>query len=75
MKILVAPVFLGVTFSVVNLFVDFKSWILLFVGIAVYTILFALITWFFAMNNYEKDIFKGPVKVVFNKLKFVNNRR
>lgn len=72
-KIFVAPVILGVIFSVINIFVDFNNWALIFVGIAVYTVLFAIISWLFAMNDYEKDIFTGPVKAVVKKLKHRTN--
>lgn len=68
-KIFVAPIVLSVTFSVINIFVDFNNWGIMFAGIGVYTVLFALSSWFFAMNDYEKDIFRGPVKLIVNRFK------
>ena len=67
-KIFVAPVVLGVSFSILNMFVDFDNWLIMFAGIIVYTLLFVLASWFFAMNDYEKDIFRTPVKAVINKI-------
>ena len=67
-NIFVAPVILGVSFSVANIYIDFNSWIRLFAGIGTFAVLFVLISWFFAMNDYEKDIFRGPVKKIFRKL-------
>ncbi len=67
-KIFVAPVVLGVSFSILNIFVDFDNWLIMFAGIITYTVLFVLASWFFAMNDYEKDIFRTPVKAVINKI-------
>lgn len=68
-KIFVAPIVLAVAFSVLNMFVEFDNWFIMFAGIIVYTVLFVLASWFFAMNDYEKDIFRGPVKGIINKVK------
>lgn len=68
-KIFIAPVILGVVFAVINIFIDFNSWMLLLSGIIVYTALFALMSWFIAMNDYERDIFRGPVKAVIKRIK------
>lgn len=68
-KIFVAPIVLAVAFSVLNMFVEFDNWFIMFAGIITYTVLFVLASWFFAMNDYEKDIFRGPVKGIINKVK------
>lgn len=73
-NIFVAPVVLGVTFSIINIYIDLNNWAIMFVGIGLYTILFALISWLFAMNDYEKDIFRGPVKRVINRFKSKKKR-
>lgn len=66
-RIFVAPVILATGVCVINRFVDFDNWGIMLAGIVVYTALFLLASWFFAMNDYEKDIFRGPVKTVINK--------
>lgn len=68
-KIFVAPIILAVAFSVLNMFVEFDNWFIMFAGIITYTVLFVLASWFFAMNDYEKDIFRMPIKSIIRKLK------
>ena len=68
-RIFVVPVILATGVCVINRFVDFDNWGIMLAGIVVYTALFLLTSWFFAMNDYEKDIFRGPVKGIINKLK------
>lgn len=68
-NIFVIPVILGVVFSVINIFVDFNTWGLMFLAIGIYTALFIVMSWLFVMNGYEKDIFVGPVKGIIGKFK------
>lgn len=71
-KMFLFPVGLCVVFLLVLSFADVNNWILLFAGIAAYTILFIAVNWKFVMNDYEKDIFRVPVKKVasiFNRKK------
>ncbi len=63
-KLFVIPIVMCVLTLMLNIFVDFDSWFTLFAGIIVYTVVFALANWIFVMNDYEKDIFRGPVKKV-----------
>ena len=37
--------------------------------IAVYTVLYSVLSWVFAMNNYEKDVVRVPIKKIVKKLK------
>ena len=46
------------------------SWIILISLIVVYTLLYVLGMYFFIMNDYEKDIIRGPVR----KIKFMVTR-
>lgn len=39
-----------------------ENWLMLFMGIAVYTIGYFAITWFFIANQYEKDLIKSFIK-------------
>ena len=38
-------------------------------GVALYTIVFIISMWFIGMNNYERDLFIKPFKIIINKLK------
>ena len=45
-----------------------NSFIWLFLKIAIYTIIYSIFMWFFAMNKYEKEMIIKPVKTIFNKM-------
>ena len=72
-NIFITPLIIGVAFSVINIFVDFNNWGFIFLAIGIYTVLFIVMSWLIAMNDYEKDIFTGPVKAVVKKLKHRTN--
>ncbi|MGN1433975.1 MAG: oligosaccharide flippase family protein [Ruminococcus sp.] len=63
------PVTLCVIFMVVLNFIELSNWVLLFVGIGIYTSIFAVMCWLFVMNDYEKDIFRRPIMFILNKFK------
>ena len=67
-NIYVAPIVMCCLSLLLSCFVDFYSPLLLIVGIITYTVVFCLINWFFVMNDYEKDIFRGPILKIKNKL-------
>ena len=43
------------------------SWIEFLISAIVFTIIYAVCAYFIMMNDYEKDIFRGPVKRIFAK--------
>lgn len=45
-----------------------NSFIWLFLKIAIYTIIYSIFMWLFAMNKYEKEMIIKPVKTIFNKM-------
>lgn len=59
----VVPVALLVLGLSVNKFIDFSmSWILLFTGIIVYTVFFAVGSYFISFNNYERSIMDNTLR-------------
>ena len=50
-------------------FVTLDKWITLLIGIIIYTLVFAIVNWFIVMNDYEKDIFRGPVLKIVRKFR------
>lgn len=44
------------------------NWITFFVGVAVFTAVYAALMYGFAMNDYEKDIVRGPLKKILRVL-------
>ena len=51
---------LGLFFTNKILVID--SWIEFLISAVVFTIIYAISTYFVMMNDYEKDVFRGPVK-------------
>lgn len=68
-NVYIIPILLCIITLIVSLFVDFYSWISFFTGVILFTVLFALFSWIFVMNDYEKDIIRGPIKKIKNKFK------
>ncbi|MBQ8742072.1 MAG: oligosaccharide flippase family protein [Clostridia bacterium] len=60
---LILPCAFGI---ILNLTLDLYNIVLLFVGIAAYTAVYALSMWFFAMNDYEKDLIRRPLKKILS---------
>lgn len=69
LKIFIIPSIMTVFSCILLQFITLDRWITLIIGVVIYSIVFGLLNWFVVMNDYEKDIFKGPV------LKFVNKFR
>lgn len=44
------------------------NWIGLFTGIIIYTAMYAVVTWLFVANDYEKDLIRQPLNKIKNKL-------
>ena len=60
-KLFIIPTIMAaVTIFILN-FVTLDKWITLLIGIIIYTLVFAIFNWLVVMNDYEKDIFRGPV--------------
>lgn len=68
-KMFIIPIALCVISMLIIQFVHLDGWFMLLAGILIYTLLFLGLNWFIVMNDYEKDIFRGPVRKVFRKVK------
>jgi O-antigen/teichoic acid export membrane protein len=60
---LILPCAFGI---ILNLTLDLYNIVLLFVGIAAYTAVYAISMWLFAMNDYEKDLIRRPLKKILS---------
>lgn len=69
LNITIVPIVICIFTLILSLFIDFYSPILLLLGILIYTCLYALGEWLFTMNDYEKDIFREPVKKIVQKIR------
>lgn len=62
------PVVLSIVTLLLGNVVDlYRIWALL-AGIVIYTVIYCLLCWRFAMNDYEKGLFAEPVLRIYNKL-------
>ena len=68
-KMFVFPTILCVLSLLVKQYVVLDKWIWLLLAILIYTLVFIIFNWFFVMNDYEKDIFRGPIRKIINKFK------
>lgn len=68
-KTFVIPIAMcGVTLFLSRL-IDFYNIPVLISGIVIYTLIFALLSWFLVMNSYEKKLVVQPIKRVINRFK------
>lgn len=68
-KIYLIPILMCVVTLIVSQFVDFYNFIILIIGILIYTLIYCIVNWFFVMNDYEKDIFRQPILKFVKKIK------
>lgn len=59
------PLVMCVLTLFISRFVNFYDLLTLAIGIVTYTAVFAVLTWFFVMNDYEKNIIRTPIKKFF----------
>lgn len=65
--IFIIPTILCVVSCIELEFIQVKGWITLLAGILIYTLTFVLLNWFIVMNDYEKDIFREPIRKIMSK--------
>ncbi len=58
------PTILCIVSLIIFNYIILDSWAVLFVGVLVYTLVFLVFSWIFTMNDYEKDIFRVPLKKI-----------
>lgn len=71
-KLFIIPTIMAAVTIFTLIFVTLDKWITLLVGIIIYTLVFAILNWFIVMNDYEKDIFRGPVLKIAHKFRRKN---
>lgn len=65
-KMFVVPSIMCIVTLLIKQFVTLDTWMWLLLAIIIYTIVFVIVNWLFVMNDYEKDIFRGPIKKLKN---------
>lgn len=50
-------------------YIELSGWLRIFGGIAFYTILYMLLMYRFALNDYEKDVIRKPLHIIKNSIK------
>ncbi|MFT4412576.1 lipopolysaccharide biosynthesis protein [Fredinandcohnia humi] len=69
-----APLAISLLFGItLNKQILAESWVFLLTKIVVFSVFFLIIMWFTGMNQYERDLFKGPLKKINNKLRLKDN--
>ncbi|MBQ9756833.1 MAG: oligosaccharide flippase family protein [Clostridia bacterium] len=59
----------GVAFVIIKILPPDRSLLNLVVNILIYTVVYFFAFWFVGMNEYERDLIKGPLGKVFSKIK------
>lgn len=62
LKMAIIPAFMLVVGLILNRFIAISNWFVFFIGVALYTAIYAVLMYRFAMNDYEKDIIRKPMK-------------
>lgn len=65
--IFILPIIMSGITIFISKYVDFYNISLLFIGIIIYTIIFAILNWCFVMNEYEKNLLKAPLSKIIKK--------
>ncbi len=72
LKVFIIPILMCIISLIIFNFIILDNWFTLFIGIIIYSVIFIVLEWLFAMDDYEKNIFKGPVNKILNLLKRKN---
>ena len=67
-KMAIIPALMLVTGLLLNRVLVIDDWITFLAGVAIFTVVYALLMYRFAMNDFEKDIIRKPLKRVFKAL-------
>ena len=68
-KIYLIPILMCMVTLIVSQFVDFYNIFVFLFGVILFTLVYCVCNWHFIMNDYEKDIFRNPVKKLLIKIK------
>lgn len=60
--VMTIPVLVSLCLGIgMNYIIDFNKFVLIPIGILLYSLIYALLMWYFALNNYEKQLFLSMV--------------
>lgn len=60
-KVYLIPVAMCAVTLMLSNWIDFRNWPAMGLGIIVYTVIYCALNWRMIMNSYEKDLFRGPL--------------
>lgn len=72
-KMSVIPGTMMVVGLLVNHFIEISSWRIFFVGVILYSCIYAFLMYEFSLNDYEKNIFKAPLSKILVKIKSIHH--
>lgn len=68
-KVYIVPIVMCILTLILSNYVNFYNIYYLLAGILIYFVVYVVINWFVIMNDYEKDIFRAPVRKIKNKFR------
>lgn len=68
LKMSIIPCVMLVLGLVTVKYIQLNNWLSFFVGVVIFSVFYALLMYKFEMNQWEKDIFMGPVKKMYSKI-------
>ena len=69
LKMAVIPVLMLICGLLLRRYVSWNSWPMFFAGVIIYTAIYAVLMLRFALNEYEKNLLKTPLRKVLGKIK------
>ena len=68
-SVFIIPIVMTVVFMAAGFWINWYNIWALVIGIVVYTVVFFVLSWFFVMNDYEKELLLSPLKNIYFQLK------
>lgn len=69
LKMAVIPGLMLISGLLLNRVVSIDNWFIFLCGVILYTLVYVVLMFCFAMNEYERDLIRGPLKKVLRKLR------
>lgn len=66
-NIYIGPILMCAITLILSQFIDLYNWATLLMGIIIYFVIFVAYNWLFIMNDYEKNIFRDPIRKLTSK--------
>lgn len=63
----IVPFILCVATIIISNYINFYSLPVFLIGVIIYTVAYAVFSWIFSMNDYEKDVVRVPLKRIFHR--------